>query len=161
MMDEEKTGDAPSDPVEAGPPRTPGPTKIYRGEGISVIWDATRCIHVGTCTHVLPEVFDTAARPWVNVEGAPAEEVAEAVRRCPTGALRYESAGELPEEEPEDPTVVEVRPNGPLYIRGRVRVQAPGGKLITEESRVALCRCGRSENPPFCDNSHRLPLPNA
>lgn len=24
-----------------------------------------------------------------------------------------------------------------------------------EETRVALCRCGATANPPFCDNSHK------
>jgi hypothetical protein len=32
----------------------------------------------------------------------------------------------------------------------------PGGGVLTEETRVALCRCGASQNKPFCDNSHRL-----
>ena len=29
----------------------------------------------------------------------------------------------------------------------------PGGERI-EETRVALCRCGASQNKPYCDNSH-------
>jgi Iron-binding zinc finger CDGSH type/Divergent 4Fe-4S mono-cluster len=104
----------------------------------------------------LPEVFDLGARPWVNVSGAPAGSVAAAVRLCPTGALRYESVGEIPDEVPDQPTSIEVRPNGPLYIRGRVRVTGRGGEVLAEETRVALCRCGASQNKPFCDNSHRL-----
>lgn len=36
------------------------------------------------------------------------------------------------------------------------RLQGPGGGQAAEHLRVALCRCGASENKPYCDNSHRL-----
>jgi len=78
------------------------------------------------------------------------------VRRCPTSALRYEGIG-VPDEEPDEPTTVEVRPNGPLFLRGRLQVKTAGrGRESDEEFRVALCRCGASQNKPYCDNSHRL-----
>ena len=147
---------AAEDPAEAGAPRATGPTRTYESARIRVLWDATRCIHVANCLRALPSVFDVGARPWVNLEGAPAEEVAAAVRTCPTGALRYEGLGGLPDEVPEEPVSVEIRPNGPLYVRGRVRITRAGAELVTEEARVALCRCGASQNKPFCDNSHRL-----
>ena len=85
-----------------------------------------------------------------------AEATAAAVRTCPTGALRYQGLGDLADEAATEPVSVEVRPNGPLYVRGRVRVTRPGGEVVTDELRVALCRCGASQNKPFCDNSHRL-----
>ncbi|MFN8531447.1 MAG: CDGSH iron-sulfur domain-containing protein [Anaerolineae bacterium] len=45
--------------------------------------------------------------------------------------------------------------NGPLYVRGRVEIVSPdGGSIILQDTRVALCRCGASQNKPFCDNSH-------
>lgn len=44
--------------------------------------------------------------------------------------------------------------NGPLYVRGPVRPAGPEGTVLTE-TRVALCRCGATSNPPLCDNSHR------
>jgi uncharacterized Fe-S cluster protein YjdI len=147
---------ATEDPVEAGAPRTPGPTRAYEGAGIRVLWDAGRCIHVGSCLRALPTVFDVQARPWVDLDEASAEEVAAAVRTCPTGALRYEPLGDLPDEAPDEPVTMEVRPNGPLYVRGRVRITWPGGDVVADEYRVALCRCGASQNKPFCDNSHRL-----
>jgi uncharacterized Fe-S cluster protein YjdI len=147
---------AAADPAQAGVPRTRGPTRTYESDRIRVLWDAGRCIHVGRCLRALPSVFDVGARPWVDLAGAPAEEVAAAVRICPTGALRYQGLGGLPDEVPEEPVSVEVRPNGPLYVRGRVRITRPGGEVVTEEPRVALCRCGASQNKPFCDNSHRL-----
>lgn len=146
----------PENPREAGPPRTTGPTRVYETEDIRVVWEADRCIHVGHCLQALPQVFDVWKRPWVDIEGAPAEEVARAVRTCPTGALRYEILGDLPDESPEQPTTIEVRPGGPLYVRGKVQITDPAGRVICEESRVALCRCGQSQNKPFCDNSHRL-----
>jgi CDGSH-type Zn-finger protein len=36
-----------------------------------------------------------------------------------------------------------------------VRIVDADGRLIREDTRVALCRCGASGNKPFCDGSHR------
>jgi uncharacterized Fe-S cluster protein YjdI len=146
----------PEDPRQAGTPRTRGPTRAYESGRIRVLWDASRCIHVGSCLRALPSVFDVRARPWIDLEGAPAEEVAAAVRTCPTGALRYQGLGDLPDETPDEPVSVEVRPNGPLFVRGRVQITRPGGEVVSDEVRVALCRCGASQSKPLCDNSHRL-----
>jgi uncharacterized Fe-S cluster protein YjdI len=142
-------------PVDAGPPRTRDVTRSYGDDELRVLWDATRCIHTAICLNGLPSVFDVNARPWVRLDGADGEAIVDTIHACPTGALRYEGVA-VPAEKPDDPTTVEVRPNGPLYVRGRTRVTRPGGRVITEEYRVALCRCGASENKPFCDNSHRL-----
>ena len=91
---------------------------------LQVLWDATRCIHTGICLQRLPEVFDVNARPWVDLTGAEGEAIAETIRACPTGALRYAGTG-VRGEEPDEPTTVEVRPNGPLYVRGRIRDARP------------------------------------
>jgi uncharacterized Fe-S cluster protein YjdI len=144
------------DPIEAGQPRTRDVTRVYDDGRIRVLWDATRCIHTAICLQRLPAVFDAAARPWIDLTGASdAEEIATTVRACPTGALRYDGAGVDP-ERPDDPATVEIRPNGPIYLRGRLQLQAPGGRAASDEFRLALCRCGASENKPYCDNSHRL-----
>jgi uncharacterized Fe-S cluster protein YjdI len=143
------------DPAQAGAPRTGGVTRSYGDAGFRVLWDATRCIHTGICLRRLPEVFDVNARPWVRLDGASEEAVAEAIRACPTGALRYDG-DRLPPEAADEPTTVTVRPNGPFYVRGRIRIQGRAGAVIAEENRVALCRCGASQNKPFCDNSHQL-----
>jgi uncharacterized Fe-S cluster protein YjdI len=145
----------PEDPREAGVPATSGPTRVYETDEIRVLWDATRCTHVAICLNAAPHVFDVRRRPWVDIDADRAEEVAQAVRGCPTGALRYESKGDLPDEEPDEPTTIELRTNGPMYVRGRVQVTDSRGNVIVEETRIALCRCGASQNKPFCDNSHR------
>jgi uncharacterized Fe-S cluster protein YjdI len=159
-MNDPSHGDqAPEDPRKAGVPRQSGPTRVYESEQLAVVWDATRCVHVATCLNALPEVFDVRRRPWVDVEGASDEQIAAAVRLCPTGALRYEPRGDFPEEEPDAVTTVQAGHLGPLYIRGRVRLVDGHGRLIAEETRVALCRCGASAHKPYCDNSHRLVRP--
>jgi hypothetical protein len=111
---------------------------------------------VAECLRAQPEVFDVRRRPWVDVGAADAEAIAGAIRLCPTGALQYEARGEFPPEEPDDVTTVKAGTVGPLYVRGKVRIVDGHGRLIAEESRVALCRCGSSANKPYCDNSHRL-----
>lgn len=142
------------DPSEAGVPRTKAGVKTYENDAIRVHWDASRCIHTGICLKRLPSVFALERRPWIEIDGADPEEIAATVRACPTDALRYDGPG-VPAEEPDDPTTVRVRPNGPLWVRGRVKLDGRGLEEH-EEYRVALCRCGASQNKPFCDNSHRL-----
>ena len=117
-------------------------------------WDSSRCIHTGICLRRLPSVFDVQARPWVDLDGADADAVAEAVGRCPTGALRYERLDGAEQEQPERPTVVIPIEDGPLLMVGDLDVRDADGEQITREARLTLCRCGMSRNQPFCDNSH-------
>jgi len=54
-------------------------------------------------------------------------------------------------------TEVEIRTydNGPLLVTGEVTLtDAEGGRYATEQKSIALCRCGGSENKPFCDGTH-------
>jgi uncharacterized Fe-S cluster protein YjdI len=144
----------PDNPSQAGVPSTKGPTREYSSVGITVIWDATLCIHTGRCLRGLPAVFNLDQRPWVDVTAAPPDKIAAVIRTCPTDALRYRPGPALPEEQPDSPTTIEPRPNGPLFVRGLVRIVNQRGEVLGEETRVALCRCGASDNKPFCDNSH-------
>ena len=50
-----------------------------------------------------------------------------------------------------------VRGNGPYRIEGDdIRICDEGGKAYGLSGRtvVSLCRCGQSQNKPFCDGSH-------
>lgn len=129
----------------------------YEGRGITVHWEPSLCIHVGRCLRNLPQVFDNAARPWVNVTEASADDIAGAIEDCPTGALRYLRTDGADQERAPNPTQIEPRPNGPLFVRGDVTVAvAEGfGNGSRPATRAALCRCGHSQNKPFCDLSHR------
>jgi uncharacterized Fe-S cluster protein YjdI len=141
--------------VSVTPEQERGPTRTYVGDAIEVHWEPRLCIHVRNCVRDLPNVFVPEARPWVAVDAADADAIAAAVEHCPTGALHYRRLdGAADEQAPED-TTVEPRPNGPLFLRGRLRIVAADGRVIRQDTRVALCRCGASRNKPFCDGSHR------
>jgi uncharacterized Fe-S cluster protein YjdI/CDGSH-type Zn-finger protein len=126
----------------------------YANESIEVEWDSKLCIHTGNCTRGLGEVFDRDRRPWVRVDGADADRIAATVMTCPTGALRFRRLDGGPQEEPPAETTIDPRPDGPLFVRGRLRVIDGNGEPH-EVSRAALCRCGGSGNKPFCDGTHR------
>jgi CDGSH-type Zn-finger protein len=102
----------------------------------------------------LPAVFNTARRPWILPSGASADAIAAVIERCPTGALHYTRRDGGAPESPADQTTMVPVPGGPLYVRGLIQLQSADGSLIVEDTRVALCRCGQSQNKPFCDNSH-------
>lgn len=129
--------------------------RTYTTEAISVLWDSSRCIHSGICLRTLPAVFDLDTRPWVTIEGSDADTIAAAIEECPSGALRYERHDGAPNEAAAVPTTVVPWPNGPLLLRGDVTVQLRHGDEIARELRMAMCRCGHSQNQPFCDLSHR------
>jgi len=132
-----------------------GSARVYADDRIQVLWEPKLCIHVQSCVRRLPEVFDAPARPWIHVEAADPDRIAETVATCPTGALHFHRLDGGEEEDGPAETVVEPRPNGPLFLRGRIRIEDADGNLIREDTRVALCRCGGSANKPFCDGTHR------
>ncbi len=134
---------------------SPTVLKSYDGVGIRVLWEPTLCIHVANCIRHLPGVFNPQVRPWIAMGETTAEEVARAVESCPTGALRYERTDGGPQEKPEVPTTVQVRRNGPLFVRGELQVTTTGQQVTRETPRMALCRCGGSGNKPYCDGTHR------
>jgi CDGSH-type Zn-finger protein len=55
-----------------------------------------------------------------------------------------------------EPTVIAC-PDGPLLVRGNVRlVDADGNAIPRHRRTLALCRCGASNVKPFCDGTHKL-----
>ena len=61
--------------------------KTYTREDLTVTWHPDKCIHSAICFRGLPTVFDPRKRPWVEIEGAPKNDIIEQVKRCPSGAL--------------------------------------------------------------------------
>jgi CDGSH-type Zn-finger protein/uncharacterized Fe-S cluster protein YjdI len=53
------------------------------------------------------------------------------------------------------PLSVAAAPDGPLLIKGNVMIKTSSGRIAWQGKQVALCRCGASENKPFCDGKHK------
>lgn len=53
------------------------------------------------------------------------------------------------------PLVVKLAEDGPLLLDGNVTMSGSSGRTAWRGTRVALCRCGASENKPFCDGTHK------
>jgi CDGSH-type Zn-finger protein/uncharacterized Fe-S cluster protein YjdI len=157
MSDERDPGTAP----DLAAPSAPAPgldrgdrVHEFRGKDISVTWSRRRCIHAAECVMRLPTVFEPGRRPWVDVSQASEDAIARVVNRCPTGALHSaRTDGSVPEAAPATNSMLVSR-NGPVYLRGDIELQDESGALRLADTRMALCRCGRSANRPLCDGSH-------
>jgi CDGSH-type Zn-finger protein/uncharacterized Fe-S cluster protein YjdI len=128
--------------------------RLYHGEKIDVTWDAKRCIHEAECLRRLGAVFDRGRRPWVLPDAAPADQVAETITHCPTGALHFirKDGGAAEAAYPVNTVTPDV--DGPLFLRGDIVIETPKREVVLKDMRVALCRCGASKNKPFCDKTH-------
>ena len=51
---------------------------------------------------------------------------------------------------------IEIRENGPLRVTGPFTITDKDGNnySVPEGQWVSMCRCGQSQNKPFCDSSH-------
>jgi CDGSH-type Zn-finger protein/uncharacterized Fe-S cluster protein YjdI len=125
----------------------------YPGKELSVLYDRKRCMHAAECGRASHEVFNAQRSPWIDPDQVEKDLLLNVVRRCPTGALRAldDSGGVVPDDIPSTNEVT-VCPDGPIYLRGDLRMEVDGVAL--EETRLGLCRCGTSRNKPFCDATH-------
>ena len=55
----------------------------------------------------------------------------------------------------EDKVVITPLTDGPNQVVGGVVVKDVDGNVIKEAETVYLCRCGFSEDKPFCDGAHK------
>jgi CDGSH-type Zn-finger protein len=57
--------------------------------------------------------------------------------------------------EQTEKTVIRVLQNGPCIVAGHYEIiDSEGQKIEVPTKQAALCRCGATQNPPFCDGSH-------
>lgn len=154
-------------------------SRKYKNDEITVFWKPDACIHASYCYRELIEVFDPARRPWVDMEGSATERIIEVVNMCPTEALswkwneeeRNKTVGKdqlnhvrfrRPElmaadvsEEPENSLSVKIMPDGPIIIKGDFTLRYSGHCKDVKNGIISICRCGSSNQLPFCDGSHR------
>lgn len=126
----------------------------FPGKNIDVTWDARLCIHIGECGYSSGELFVGGRDPWCQPDLTTLENTIDVVKRCPSGALAYQTKDGSNAETAPATNTVHVVYNGPLYINGDLAISDAADDMPATKTRAALCRCGLSKNKPFCDNSH-------
>jgi uncharacterized Fe-S cluster protein YjdI len=129
--------------------------KEYSNDGFTVIWKPKMCIHAAECVKRLPNVYNPNAKPWITIENATSEELISQIDTCPSGALTYKSNNIEKQIEMEETTKIDVLENGPLLVHGTMEVTNCNGKKEVKEKTTAFCRCGVSQNKPYCDGAHK------
>lgn len=109
----------------------------------------------------MPNVFQPGTRPWVKAEGASTEEIIKQIQKCPSRALSFYMNSPEREVSDDEPIKalgtgrkVEILKNGPLMIEGPITLVNSNGQKEVLETVGYFCRCGASNNKPFCDSSH-------
>lgn len=125
-------------------------TKHYSSanDNIRVSFDGEKCAHAGYCFQELPAVFDSDNDPPINLSAGSLEDIIRVVEKCPSSALVYKRLDGGAEETAPDKATATLERDGPLALRGKLELDGQ------EYTRLTLCRCGHSQNKPFCDGSH-------
>jgi CDGSH-type Zn-finger protein/truncated hemoglobin YjbI/ferredoxin len=140
------------------PSRVPDHRDAYTGQQVAIFDNRGACAHSGFCTDRLATVFRLHDEPFVAPSGGRMDEIISAVRACPSGALSYAIDGEEARDQVDQPRppAIEVSKDGPYRITGGISL------LIDDRERnegaslehYSLCRCGHSQNKPFCSGKH-------
>ncbi|MFZ0388529.1 MAG: CDGSH iron-sulfur domain-containing protein [Solirubrobacteraceae bacterium] len=155
---------AETDFVDAKDPnRVPDRLDRYVGQQVTILDNRGTCQHSGFCTDRLATVFRVSQEPFVAPSGGRMDEIIRAVRDCPSGALSYaidgvEARAEVDWNGTRQPQI-EVSKDGPFRITGDIELDEPDGTATPRNAgasheHFALCRCGHSQNKPFCSGMH-------
>lgn len=124
----------------------------YEGRELTIRDNRGTCSHAGYCTSGLPSVW-RRIEPWIDPDGASADEIVRVIRQCPSGALAWEKDGKIEDSYSNVPEI-EISRNGPYRVRGGILLEGVQRGQGVSAEHATLCRCGQSLNKPFCDGSH-------
>ncbi|HEX3426697.1 MAG TPA: CDGSH iron-sulfur domain-containing protein [Acidimicrobiales bacterium] len=148
---------------EKDPNRVADHLDTYVGQQVTILDNRGTCQHSGFCTDRLATAFRLGEEPFVNPSGGRMDEIIRAVRDCPSGALSYaidrvEAREQVDYHGHRQPTI-EVTKDGPYRVRGGLPLTDGEGNAEPRNQgasleHYALCRCGHSQNKPFCSGMH-------
>jgi GTP cyclohydrolase II len=141
--------------------RVPDRRDTYPGQQVTVLDNRGICAHSGFCTDRLSTVFRLGQEPFVAPSGGRMDEIVRAVRACPSGALSFAVDGVEARDQVDvqrEPAI-EVSQGGPYRVTGSIPLTgADGGpeprNAGASTEHYSLCRCGQSQNKPFCSGMH-------
>jgi CDGSH-type Zn-finger protein len=145
------------------PKRVPNRLDTYDGVQVTVLDNRGTCQHSGLCTDRLATVFRAGQEPFVAPSGARMDEIVSVVRNCPSGALSLAfdgqpAPGQTDWGDTREPAI-EVTKDGPYRVTGGIELTDADGTAVPRNDgasleHYAVCRCGRSQNKPFCSGMH-------
>jgi len=145
------------------PNRVPDQRDTYPGQQVTIFDNRGICQHSGLCTDRVPTAFRTDAEPFVAPSGGRLDELVRAVRDCPSGALSVafdgDEARDLADWHGTRERAIEVTQDGPYRVTGTIPLTDAAGADVpraagSSREHYALCRCGHSQNKPFCSGMH-------
>src|SRR5580693_8993483 len=145
------------------PTRVPDHRDVYPGEQVTIFDNRGICQHSGLCSDRLPTAFRTKEEPFVAPSGARMDELVRAVRDCPSGALSLAfdraEARDLVDWHDIREQAIEITQDGPYRVTGGLPLTDASGAGVpraagSSREHYALCRCGHSQNKPFCSGMH-------
>jgi CDGSH-type Zn-finger protein len=125
----------------------------YVGMHITIHDNRGICAHAGFCTDRLKSVFRMGQEPWIDPNGASAEEIIATIKECPSGALSYSIEAVEHRDHTREPMVT-ITNDGPYAITGGIELIGVTFGEGASKEHYTLCRCGASKNKPFCDGTH-------
>ncbi len=143
--------------------RVPDRLDTYPGVQVTVLDNRGTCQHSGLCTDRLATVFRAGQEPFVAPSGARMDEIIRAVRDCPSGALSFGIDGQPARGQADwgdtREAAIEVTRDGPYRITGGIALADADGTDVprnegASREHYAICRCGHSQNKPFCSGMH-------
>ena len=145
------------------PERVADRQDTYVGQQVTILDNRGTCQHSAFCTDRLATAFRLGKEPFVRPSGGRMDEIIRAVRDCPSGALSYAVDGVEVRDEVDfhgqrEPKI-EVSKDGPYRITGAIPLINADGEPEPRNQgasleHYALCRCGHSQNKPFCSGMH-------
>ncbi|MDR1404225.1 MAG: CDGSH iron-sulfur domain-containing protein [Candidatus Methanoplasma sp.] len=124
--------------------------KVYPGtEGVELLQDPALCVGAAFC-HGRYDIGRTVKKK--NTMDIALQQTYD----CPGGSLVIKINGVKQEQElgKSISASTTYRNAGPLLVKGGIPVESSDGYVYEVRNRVALCRCGKSRNKPFCDGAH-------
>jgi len=142
------------------PKRVADREDVYAGQQVTILDNRGACAHSGFCSDRLASVFHAGAEPFITPSGGRMDEIIRAVKACPSGALSFAIDGREAREQVDTARepAIEVSKDGPYRITGGIRLVEEGAPVPRNAGasleHYSLCRCGHSQNKPFCSGMH-------
>lgn len=129
--------------------------QIMRGPDLDLL-DDHRCAFARFCHREKGNVWEltlSSDDPTLKAEAI------RAANECPSGRLvAVEKDGKM--HEPGHQPAIEIFQDpeegvsAGIFVKGNIPIESSDGTVYEIRNRVALCRCGKSQNKPFCDATH-------